>query len=110
MLVPPYDKPLKSWLAKYIRGKFLGDATDLAAPDQEYPIFHWGSKLKSPTRTETGGYEITPEETITAHFSDQVRFEQSSFEVWGPEGAAPPPETPEHPGELPSISEPEKTE
>jgi hypothetical protein len=97
MLVPPYDKPLKPWLAKYMRGKFIGDAVDLAAPDQEYPIFRWTSKLEGLKRTETGGYTITPDENMTAVFSDQVRFQAVSFEMWGPEGAKPAPSTPDVP-------------
>jgi hypothetical protein len=89
ILAPPYDTPLKSWLARYIRGKFHGDSADLAAPDQEYPIFNWQSKLVGLRRTETGGYEIDPEETLTARFNDEVTFERTSFEIWGPEGGAP---------------------
>lgn len=89
MLAAPYDTPLKSWLAKYMRGKFVGSATHLAEPTQEYPIFRWESKLKSLRRTETGGYQITPDETLTARFSSEVQFKPSSFEVWGPEGIKP---------------------
>jgi hypothetical protein len=32
---------------------------------------------------------MQPEETMTARFSEDVRFQRVSFEVWGPEGAAP---------------------
>jgi hypothetical protein len=112
MLVPPYDKPLKSWLAKYLRGDFLGDADDLAAPDQQYPMFRWHSKLKELKRTDTGGYTITPDENMTAVFNDQVKFQPKSFEVWGPEGAKPAastPDVPEEPGETTSSPE-EETE
>lgn len=102
LFAPPYDKPLKSWLAKYMRGKFVGDAADLAAPDQEYPLFRWSSKLKSLERTETGGYRVTPDETLTAHFSDKIKFQSTSFEVWGPEEAKPltsAPDVPSYPEE-----------
>jgi hypothetical protein len=87
LLALPYSTPLKCWLVRYLRGRFIGDAADLAAPDQEYPIFHWRSKLKSLKRTETGGYEITPDETLIARFSEEVTFQQTSFEIWGPTGA-----------------------
>jgi hypothetical protein len=89
LLAAPYDKPLKSWLTKYMRGKFVGDAADLADPTQEYPIFRWHTKIKSFKRTETGGYELTPDEQLTSQFSSEVKFHPSSFEVWGPEGAKP---------------------
>jgi hypothetical protein len=89
LLEAPYDKPLKSWLTKYIRGKFVGDAADLADPTMEYPIFHWQTKIKSVSRTETGGYELTPDEQLTAQFNPDVEFREMSFEVWGPEGAKP---------------------
>jgi hypothetical protein len=89
MLAPPCDKPLKSWLVKYVRGKFVGDAADLAVPAQEYPIFRWESRLKSIKRTETGGYEMTPDELLTAQFNSGVTFHATSFEVWGSGGAKP---------------------
>jgi hypothetical protein len=104
LVIPPYGTPLKSWLVRYLRGRFVGDAADLAAPDQEYPIFHWRSKLESLKRTETGGYELTPDETLIARFSEAVTFQQTSFEIWGPQGAKTdesPPAVPEHPNATP---------
>jgi len=85
MLTHPYDKPLKSWLARYLRGRFHGETDDLAAPGQEYPIFKWKSGIKSLSRSATGGYKLEPSEALTAQFSEDVKFEQVSFEVWGPE-------------------------
>jgi hypothetical protein len=72
-----------------MRGKFVGDAPDLADPSQEYPTFRWKTKIKSLKRTEAGGYELTPDEELTAQFNSEVTFQPTSFEVWGLEGAKP---------------------
>jgi hypothetical protein len=55
----PYAEPQNSWMAKYLRGVFVGDTNDLAAPDQEYPLFRWSSRLKEFKRTGKT-FEITP--------------------------------------------------
>jgi hypothetical protein len=83
----PYETPLNSFVVRYLRGTFLGDAEDLAAPDQEYPLFRWTSKLKTLSRTDNGGYHLEMDEQMTARFSDDVQFQPQSFEVWGPREA-----------------------
>ena len=94
--------PPHAWMAKYLRGVFEGNTNDLAAPDQEYPLFRWSSRLKEFKRTGKT-FEITPEETMTARFSDDVRFHQRSFEMWGsPTGVS---EAPESSGETASSEE-----
>lgn len=83
---PPYSTPLNSVLSRYHWGKLVGDTDDLAAPDQEYPGFRWSSRLKE-FKKDGDSYLATPEETMTARFSDALQFVEGRFEVWGPRGA-----------------------
>jgi hypothetical protein len=73
-------------MVRYLRGVFVGDTDDLAAKDREYPIFRWSSKLKTFRREASGLFTTEPEETMTARFSDDVRFVQQSYEIWGSPG------------------------
>jgi hypothetical protein len=79
----PFDTPLNPWVVRYMRGTLRGDAEELAAPDQHYPIFRWHSKLKSHKRNDDGSYTIEMEENLTARFNPELKFERSSFEMWG---------------------------
>lgn len=89
---PPYDTPLRSFLARYMWGTLLGEAEDLAAGDQAYPILKWRSRMKDFKRNEDGTYSITPEETMTPSFNEALEYRQDRFEVWGPDGAGVPPD------------------
>lgn len=82
LLAPPYSVPQRAWMRRYLRGRFEGTVNDLAAPDQEYPIFRWSSNLKG-FRRDGQAFEMTPEENFTAVFAEGVVFHQDSFEVWG---------------------------
>jgi hypothetical protein len=84
---PPFDKPLRSYLARYMWGTLLGEAEDMAAPDQQYPLLRWQSRLKEFRREPDGLYTVTPEETMTMSFNEALRYRRDRFEIWGPEGA-----------------------
>lgn len=107
LLQPPYDEPLHQWVTKYLRGTFVGETDDLAPPDQEYPGFMWTSGLKEFEELEDGSFEVTPEETMSARFSEKVRFEARSLEYWGSPGAKPQAAIPGTAGEVERSEEPE---
>lgn len=80
---PPYQAPrgpLK--LIKFLRGRILSNANNLAAPGQEYPIIHWESSLAKVVRNEDGGYSFSPTETFAPQLGIGVSFRPESFEVW----------------------------
>jgi hypothetical protein len=83
LLGPEFASPIHPWVVRYMRGEFIGETDDLAAPDQEYPIFTWSSKLKSHRKADGGGFELELDEEMTARFNERVRFQRNSFEVWG---------------------------
>jgi hypothetical protein len=83
---PPYDKPLRSFISRYMWGTLLGEAEDMAAPDQAYPGLKWSSRLKEFRREEDGTYTVTPEETMTMSFNEALSYRRDRFEIWGPEG------------------------
>src|SRR5437870_1039548 len=60
LLQQPFDQPQRAWLRRYLRGEFIGSTDDLAAPDQEYPIFHWSSRLRKFRRNVDGTFDMTP--------------------------------------------------
>lgn len=103
----PFDTPLRSFLSRYMWGTLLGEAEDMAAPDQAYPVITWRSRLKEFRREPDGRYTVTPEETMTMKFSDALRYRRDRFEIWGPEGV------PAVPGEFQvedNPAEPDETE
>jgi hypothetical protein len=73
-------------IVKYFRGVLLGEGPRLASEGQEYPMLAWKSKIKSVRRTDDGpgGYQIIPDETMTARFGEGISLRPVSFEVWGP--------------------------
>jgi hypothetical protein len=75
--------PLDSMsMRKIIRGRFSGTTGDMAAPDQEYPILRWTSRVASAVRE---GHEMSFsfEEQITVVCADGVGFRGEGFEVRG---------------------------
>lgn len=86
MLASPRDIPLRSHLTRYIWGELVGDGTDPALPDQEYPVLEWKSRLQSLLRKDDGTYVATPDEGMTVRISDSYVFGPRRFEVWGPAG------------------------
>jgi len=109
LLQSPYDEPLHQWVVKYLRGTFVGESDDLALPDQEYPGFVWTSGLKEFKELEDGSFEVTPEETMTARFTEKVRFERRSLEYWGSTGRPTPTEIPRTAGEVERSEEPQSS-
>jgi hypothetical protein len=93
LISDPFDEPLSEWLARHLRGSLLGKTDDVAAPDQEYPLFMWTSSLKEFRRNDDDTFTYLPEETFVERLSEHVRFERRSFEVRGASvGARVPPE------------------
>jgi hypothetical protein len=67
---------------------------DLAAPDEPYPIFERNPEITSLMLRPDGSYHFEMTENLRAKFSDSVRFEGTSFEVWGErEAREPSPQT-----------------
>jgi hypothetical protein len=82
---PKYEQPLQLWkAAKYLRGRLLGQTDKLAAEGQEYPIFRWQSSIKAVTRIDSGDYNLSLNENLTASLGEGVSFQPNSLEVWGP--------------------------
>ena len=86
LVTGPYEKPRANWLiTKYVRGTFVGEAENLAAPEQQYPLLRWEARVSKFRRTEGGTYEVSFDETITVVAGEGVEFRPQTFEVWGPE-------------------------
>jgi hypothetical protein len=68
-------------------GALLGQAEDMAAPDQAYPILKWSSRLKEFRRELDGTYSVTPEETMTTSFNEALQYRRERYELWGSRGA-----------------------
>ncbi|MBE2316677.1 hypothetical protein DVA67_011880 [Solirubrobacter sp. CPCC 204708] len=81
----PYDKPLRSFLTRYVWGTLLGAGEDLAAPDQEYPRLLWRSRLKSVRANpdDPDRLLMQPEDTITPSLADGISFQPTRWEIWG---------------------------
>jgi hypothetical protein len=83
LLADRYSKPLKSWIVRYLRGRLIGDVDHLAAPDEAYPLFIRTAEIQSLALRPDGSYRIAMNENFREKFSDSVRFQRTSFEVWG---------------------------
>ncbi|MDP8973269.1 MAG: hypothetical protein M3N45_08865 [Actinomycetota bacterium] len=80
-----FEKPRANWpMTKYVRGKFIGPPSSLAAPSEEYPILHWEGKLVGFERTAEG-HRVSFTEKMTVVAGEGVTFQADSFQVWGPE-------------------------
>jgi hypothetical protein len=93
LLSEEYAEPLRSWIVRYLRGRLVGDADDLAAPDEAYPTFFRTKKVQALSLRSDGSYGVQMEENFRSSFNDAVQFQPTSFEVWGarerpPAGAA----------------------
>jgi len=89
LLSERFDTTMGLWgLVRIVRGHFIGTVDRLAAPDQEYPYLDWQSSMKSVARSQTGGYEIVPDEKITPRGHPDIQFRLASLGVWGPRKGA----------------------
>jgi hypothetical protein len=83
LLADRYATPLKAWIVRYLRGKLVGDTDDLAAPDEAYPLFVRTQEISELRLRDDGSYHFEMNENFKARFSDAVRFQGTSYEVWG---------------------------
>jgi hypothetical protein len=83
LLADRYRQPLKQWIARYRRGKLIGDADELAAPDEAYPLLRRTQRLKGLTLLPDGSYRFQMEENFEGLFNNGVRFHGTSLQVRG---------------------------
>jgi len=83
LLVPPYGKPMKSWIAHYLKGKLVGETDELAAPGESYPGFTRTTKLIALSLRPDGNYTPQIEEKFSKAYSEGLAFEEASYEIWG---------------------------
>jgi len=81
---PPYDKPLSWDFAKYLWGYLVGETEELAASNQEYPIYIWKSSVKRVHKDDEGGVQVDFEERFSPLVAKGVSFQRSRLELWGP--------------------------
>ncbi len=80
-LAERYPRDVAS-LRKIVRGYLLGEADELAAPDQEYPYVEWSSSIRSLTR-EGDTFTAQFNEKFTVRCAEGLSFQGSSFEARG---------------------------
>jgi hypothetical protein len=81
----PFDKPLGHWpLAKYLRGRLLGDNPELAANGNAYPFMRWKTVIKNCEVGEDGRMHMKLNEEFTPELGEGISFEAQSWEVWKP--------------------------
>jgi hypothetical protein len=86
LLRDPFDKPLGPWpLAKYVRGRLVGDSSVLAQAGNQYPFIRWSPTIKSCALDAAGKLNIQFSETFTAELADGIGFQPQSVEVWQPD-------------------------
>ena len=83
---PPFDKPLGYWpIVKYIRGKLIGESSDLAAPGNMYPFIRWKPVVKSAVFDKEGKLKIKFKEHFREELGDGITFQPDSIEAWMPD-------------------------
>lgn len=86
LLNDPFDKPLGHWpLAKYIRGRLVGDSPVLAREGNQYPFLRWNPTVKSCAPDAVGKLSLQFSESFTAELADGISFQPHSVEVWQPD-------------------------
>lgn len=86
LLNQPFDKPLGHWpLAKYMRGRLLGDSPVLAREGNQYPFLRWNPTVKSCAPDAVGKLNIQFTESFTTEVADGISFQPQSVEVWQPD-------------------------
>lgn len=85
LLASPFDRPIWWTREKYIFGRLIGTAEDLARPDQEYPVLRWASTPRELPADEYGDATFAFEESGAPWVAEGVRFELDRLELWGPQ-------------------------
>jgi hypothetical protein len=70
-------------LRKMIRGYFVGDVHDFAAPDQEYPLLRWSPSIDRLWWDEDAQLQWTTSENMKVIGAKGVGFRPKHFEVYG---------------------------
>lgn len=69
-------------LVRYLRGILSGQADNLPAADQRYPIMEWRGGLNTVTQGADGRYSFTTNEAFTPKLGEGVSFSSIRFEIW----------------------------
>lgn len=86
LLSGAFAEPLGPFrIAKYLRGRLIGERDDLALPGSEYPFIRWATIIKKCEPDDTGKLHIQFEEKLTPELADGVSFTPTSMEVWKPD-------------------------
>lgn len=86
LLKDPFDKPLGHWpLAKYVRGRLLGNSPTLAREGSRYPFLRWKPSITSCHPDAVGKLGIQLTDSLTAELADGITFQPQSVEVWEPQ-------------------------
>jgi hypothetical protein len=82
----PFDKPMGYWpLVKYVRGRLLGESSELAAREKAYPFLRWKPLINKCEVSEDGKINIQFSENLTAELGEGISFQPVSYEAWKPE-------------------------
>lgn len=69
---------------RYMRGRLIGTADELAPDGEEYPYLEWTSAPRLQDAGE-GRITISGEETFTVRTAEGIGFQAQSYEFWGPQ-------------------------
>lgn len=78
----PFEKPFALEFNKYYRGLIIGNKNDLAIETEEYPMLRIVSIPKKIVNIQ-GEIIALSEEKITPLIGNNLKFQPTSFEVWG---------------------------
>lgn len=82
----PFDKPMGYWpVVKYVRGRLLGESSELAAKGNAYPFLRWKPVINKCEVTEDEKINIHFSENLTAELGEGTSFQAISYEAWKPE-------------------------
>jgi hypothetical protein len=83
LLGEPYSNVIEWSMHRYVFGTIIGTADDLAAPDQQYPILKWTSKVSELDKPDAT-FEIQFQDHIAPQLAEGLTFRLDRYEVWGP--------------------------
>ncbi len=91
LLAPPYVEPQPMYpITAAIRGKLLGDASDLAAPGEQYPLLQWEPVVSRADKIESNQLKLTLDAKFSqVSLAEGVSFLPMSVEYHGPPSDAP---------------------